>query len=85
MGTSFNMHYHVDHRYIRKDSTVLHNTIERVRTWIFDKGFPVDGAAVERVLKPESLVLTRVSCQLVRLIIRNILYHLNPEHLFKTA
>jgi hypothetical protein len=46
---------------IRQDTSGWRNKIERVRSWIFEKGYLIAGAAVNRVLKPQSWVPTRVS------------------------
>ncbi|KAF7328374.1 GLOBIN domain-containing protein [Mycena venus] len=43
---------------IRQDTPWYRRTINLARKWIFEKGFLVAGAAVNRLLKPTSLVLT---------------------------
>lgn len=60
MGSKRDMHQREDVRNQRVDSTWLRTKIETVRTWIFDTGLLVTGAAVERIMKPTSLVPTRV-------------------------
>jgi hypothetical protein len=44
----------------RIDSHLRQQKVEMARGWIFEKGYGVRNAAVERVLAPESLVPTRV-------------------------
>ncbi len=44
----------------RKDAILRQFTIEMVRKWIYEKGFPVAGDQVEKVLSPVSLMPNRV-------------------------
>jgi hypothetical protein len=44
----------------RIDTHVLQNKVAMTREWILDEGYKIQGAAVERVLSPESLVPTQV-------------------------
>lgn len=45
----------------RRDDHTYRSTINEARKKIFDKNFAVDSEAVERLLKPQSLVPTEVS------------------------
>ncbi|KAK0226736.1 hypothetical protein EDD85DRAFT_923411 [Armillaria nabsnona] len=45
----------------REDGTSRQFSIEMVRKWIYEKGFPVSGAQVEKVLNPTSLTPNRNS------------------------
>ena len=49
---------------ITKARTYLGDMIQTARRFIYDLGFNIDSAAVERVLKPQSLVPTLVHVQL---------------------
>ncbi|KAF7374197.1 GLOBIN domain-containing protein [Mycena sanguinolenta] len=55
MGTKADMRRRLN---TRKDTSSWRETIQRVRTWIFDKGYLITGAAVNRLLKPQSWVPT---------------------------
>jgi hypothetical protein len=52
---------HSHRRNIRVDTHARQQKVEMTRNWIIEKGYKIRGAAVERVLFPESLVPTRVS------------------------
>jgi len=45
----------------RIDTPSRQQKVDMTREWIFEKGYGVKSAAVERVLGPESLVPTRVT------------------------
>lgn len=45
----------------RHDDASKHQKVDMARNFIYNQGRNVDSVAVERVLKPESLVPTRVS------------------------
>lgn len=60
MGTVYDMRRRQDPSHLRKDDSWLRRKIEMTRRWIFELGYLVQGAAVEAILKPQSLVPTRV-------------------------
>jgi AraC-like DNA-binding protein len=55
MGQKLDLRYR-----ITKARTYLKDVIHTARRFIYDLGFNIDSAAVERVLKPQSLVPTQV-------------------------
>ncbi|KAJ6490960.1 hypothetical protein C8R45DRAFT_195539 [Mycena sanguinolenta] len=55
MGTKAEMRRRLN---TRKDTTSWRETIQLVRSWIFEKGYLIAGAAVNRLLKPQSWVPT---------------------------
>lgn len=61
MGTKYDMRRRHDPSNIRVDDSWLRRKIEMTRKWIFELGYLVHGTAVEAILKPHSLVPTRVS------------------------
>ncbi|KAK7042827.1 GLOBIN domain-containing protein [Favolaschia claudopus] len=56
MGTAADMRRR---QKIREDNAWYRRTIDTARRWIFEKGYLVAGAAINRILKPTSLVPTR--------------------------
>ncbi|KAK7013429.1 GLOBIN domain-containing protein [Favolaschia claudopus] len=56
MGTKVDMRRRQN---IREDTPWYRKTIETARRWIFERGYLVAGAAINRMLKPTSLVPTR--------------------------
>ncbi|KAK6974093.1 GLOBIN domain-containing protein [Favolaschia claudopus] len=56
MGTKADMRRRQN---IREDTPWYRKTIETARRWIFERGYLVAGAAINRMLKPTSLVPTR--------------------------
>lgn len=61
MGGKLDMRNRQNPINIRADSSKLQRLIAMARGWIFELGYRITGAQVERVLKPASLVPTRVS------------------------
>lgn len=59
MGTKADMDRRIMHK--RQDTPFWHQTVEKVRIWIFEKGIRISGSAVDRALKQYSWVPTRVS------------------------
>jgi Zn-finger nucleic acid-binding protein len=53
---------------VRVDSNALQGVIQQARDLIFRQGRPIKSAAVERLLKPHSLVPTVVSKNLILLV-----------------
>ena len=47
----------------------LPDLVNRARDWVYHMGYLVSGAAVERILRPMSLVPTVVSSQTLRWIV----------------
>lgn len=61
MGTKKDMRKRQNVHNVRVDSSWFQQKIEMVRSWIFEKGYSITSKAVDTIMKPESLVPTRVS------------------------
>jgi hypothetical protein len=67
---------------VREDTPSWRDNIKLVRSWIFDKGYRIAGAAIDRMLKPQSWVPTIVSFMLA-LIATLTHCFVNPECVLK--
>lgn len=52
---------------VRKDSEDRREKVEQARALMFEKGIAITSVKIERILKPQSLTLTRVSTILCRI------------------
>jgi hypothetical protein len=64
----------------RKDGPGLRDTISRARSFVYEKGFMVNSIAVDRLLKPESLVPTVVRPNILSPCMLTQVWYLSKYH-----